>query len=197
MMKHFRLLMVFISMMLSCKDSPSMITDIEGNTYLAINYKGTLWMTENLRVQKDTNGNMVKYYLPGGDTENTTIYGLLYDYETACKICPEGWELPTNEDWKTLFPLENNQSAIQFKDTNYWKETVNTNTSKFSARPAGFGNHGEHDNAFGEKTLFWSKDGDSEFGWTYILEKGKNTIRKAEQHSTYAFSVRCIKRVLK
>ena len=194
MMNYLKIPGILLLIMMGCKHHSSTLTDIEENTYTVVNYKGTLWMTDNLRVQKNSDGNVITYYIPDGNPENSKVYGLLYDYETACKVCPEGWELPTNEDWETLFSLNNDRIAIQFKDSDYWNETINTNMSKFSARPAGFGNHGEHDNTFGEKTLFWSKDGDSEFAWAYILEKGKNTIRKAEQHPTYAFSVRCIKR---
>lgn len=29
-------------------------------------------------------------------------YGFLYSYDAACKAVPEGWRLPTDEDWKAL-----------------------------------------------------------------------------------------------
>ena len=33
---------------------------------------------------------------------NCRIYGRLYTWEAALTACPEGWELPGDEDWKQL-----------------------------------------------------------------------------------------------
>jgi len=119
-------------------------------------------------------------------------YGLLYDYETACKVCPAGWKLPSNQDWEALRKLLKGDAATM-KDTQFWKDETNTNASSFGARPAGYGNT-EHPNKFNLKTLFWSSTKETEhFIWTYIFELGSDSIRKASQHPTYAFSVRCIK----
>ncbi|MDR1811898.1 MAG: hypothetical protein LBQ87_03655 [Candidatus Fibromonas sp.] len=37
--------------------------------------------------------------------ENCVKYGRLYEWETAMKICPKGWHLPTNKEWDKLFRL--------------------------------------------------------------------------------------------
>lgn len=39
---------------------------------------------------------------------------------------------------------------------------------------------------------FETKDNEHDV-WTYILKKGKTSIRKALQHPTYGFSLRCVK----
>lgn len=150
-------------------------------------------MTENLRAQTDATGKPLAFYSPNDDQELSLEYGLLYDFETACRACPKGWKLPTNDEWNRLLQSEiNNASA--FKDNQYWNESNISDRSEFSARPAGYGNNGEFPNKFQEATLFWSEtpDGDH-FVWTYILERDSDTIRIASQHPTYAFSVRCIK----
>ena len=33
--------------------------------------------------------------------ENVSKFGFLYNWNTAYKNCPEGWRLPTREDWET------------------------------------------------------------------------------------------------
>ncbi len=185
-------IVISIILLSCCKDNT--IKDIESNRYKTKKYGQDEWMIENLRVKKDKMGNAIKYYYPNEDAENASVYGLLYDFETACKLCPSGWRLPNNEEWKTLFELDKRNNASDYKDLKYWDGETNTNSSGFAIRPAGSGNNGEYGNHFQSKTLFWSKTKEDEhFVWTYIFESKKDSIRVASQHPTYAFSVRCIK----
>lgn len=184
------ILLVF-TLLSSCKNDQGIMIDLEGNQYPLRTYGQTIWMIENLRIKQDKLGNPIAYYFPDADSSNTETFGLLYDYETACKVCPSGWSLPTNQDWKEL--IESNP-ANSYKDSEYWDNEINSNSTSFSARPAGFGNNEEHKNQFNSKSIFWSNTKEDEhFVWTSILEKGKDSIRMASQHPTYAFSIRCIK----
>ncbi|WP_298534693.1 FISUMP domain-containing protein [uncultured Algibacter sp.] len=170
------------------------MVDVDGNTYKTIKIHNTLWMAENLRVEHDTSGEKLDYFFPNEDSTNIKSYGLLYDFENACKSCPKGWRIPNNKEWEALFDFTKNNIASNYKDNSFWNDESNSNSTKFSARPAGIGNSQEHPNNFNEKILFWSNSKEEEhFIWAYIFEKGKNKIRKASQHPTYAFSVRCIK----
>ena len=82
-----------------------------------------------------------------------------------------------------------------FKDSPYWQEEDKSlKKNEFSTRPAGYGNNGEHPNNFKESSILWSRTKTEEFAWTVIFETNKNKIRKAEQHLTYGFSIRCIKK---
>ena len=180
--------------LLACQQEEQVLIDIEGNTYPIKNYDGTIWMLENLKVKKDQSGKDIKFYFPNDDPVNEADFALLYDYAIACQVCPKGWELPSNADWEKLWSTQPQPLAGAFKDGNHWANEQNTNDSGFMVRPAGYANQGEFDNFFGARSIFWSKTDNSEHIWTFIFEKGKNTIRSAEQHPTYAFSVRCIKR---
>lgn len=190
----YRLFLPLLLLLGACQPNSPRLIDIDGNTYPTKELGGLLWMTENLRVTKDAAGKAITYFHPNDDPTQTKAYGLLYDYPTACQVCPEGWRLPTNEDWENLLVLGEDDIAPLWKDVDYWPAEEGTNSTGFSVRPTGYGNSGEFDNGFGEKTLFMSKTKDNEHDiWTYIFEKGKSSIRKAPQHPTYGFSVRCVK----
>lgn len=91
------------------------VEDSEGNVYGWVRYAGLDWMTCNFKAgeryyeQKriDKWGDMV--YVVNTDREQAAIdwekYGNMYTYEEALKnaeLLPEGWRLPTDEDWKKL-----------------------------------------------------------------------------------------------
>jgi len=150
-------------------------------------------MTRNLQVTLDAKGNPLSYFFPNGDSAQKEDWGLLYDFESACRACPSGWRLPTAAEWEQLLGWEQQRLAAPFKDASRWIGEQNTNNTAFSAIPAGYGNEGEFDNFFGEKAIFWSQTPDEgPFVWTYIFERQKDSLRKASQHPTYAFAVRCV-----
>lgn len=186
------LLLLFV--VTGCQPDVQTIQDSSGNIYATQTFGDTQWMLENLRTQKDAQGSPILFYYPNDDSSLTDQFGLLYDYETACQLCPEGWELPTHSDWEALFQFAHQNQAGPYKDSQAWEGENNSNATGFSVRPTGYGNSGEFDNFFGSRTLFWSKTDHAEHIWTYIFEAGADTIRKAEQHPTYGFSVRCIHR---
>ena len=187
--------LLLLIVLTGCNSGKSMVTDMEGNNYETRKFEDVWWMTENLKTTKDKNGKSISYFIPNEDELNIKDYGLLYDYETACKICPKGWELPTNNDWDRLIEAEDKPDKnLSFKDSDFWEEEIDNGENGFSTRPSGYGNNGEHPNSFREKSILWSRSSSDEFGWAVIFEKDKSGARKAEQHKIYGFSVRCIKR---
>jgi len=94
------------------------------------------------------------------------VLGRFYSYEDALEACPEGWRLPTEEDWIALgMELNDGKNApviekyspipdvasklmvdVYFNGKQmweYWPEVgVKTNSSRMSVIPAGFANLG-------------------------------------------------------
>ena len=92
----------------------------------------------------------------------TDVFGRFYSYEDALKACPEGWRLPTEEDWVSLGAAlgAKTEKYATFKGISsklmadakfngvtmwdYWPAVGTiTNASGFSAVPAGYINLGE------------------------------------------------------
>lgn len=69
----------------------------DGNSYVVLKLGEMQWFGENLR-----------YAVPGSSNNfdeeiyDVSKYGLLYPFEIAKDACPEGWHLPTDEEWKEL-----------------------------------------------------------------------------------------------
>jgi hypothetical protein len=97
------------------------VTDIEGNVYKTIIIGEQNWMAENLRTTHFKDGSTIPivttdtYQWDNSQTPNycwynydeesyKDIYGALYNWYTVNigNICPEGWRVPTYNDWITL-----------------------------------------------------------------------------------------------
>lgn len=127
-MKHIiRLfsLLLLMSGLLSCSHDDNdfvVLTDIsqntrgvfiderDGNEYHYVKVGSLDWMTENSRYDTGTDETRTVYatmQIPGDygvttDAQTVQKYGYLYTYEGAQQAAPEGWRVPTDEDWKTL-----------------------------------------------------------------------------------------------
>lgn len=79
------------------------LTDKDGTEYTWVRYGDLDWMASNYNAG-------IPYHeqalLRNADTELVktyyNTYGNLYTYEEAVANAPEGWRLPTDEDWKKL-----------------------------------------------------------------------------------------------
>ena len=136
----------------------------DGRQYKWVKIGEQIWMAENLAYvpyvcAPDSQCGIwvYGYYGTGSFYENYSTYGCLYDWETAMKVCPEGWRLPSDEDWMELelflgmgFDELDRTGSIRGADANvggklkakgtvFWKEPNlgATNESGFSALPGG------------------------------------------------------------
>ncbi len=111
------------------------VTDIDGNVYQVITIGQQVWMSENLRVTRFRNGDIIgttsksdqdfeseidpRYQWSYQNIEgNAKKYGRLYTWYTimdARGICPEGWHIPTDEEWTELTDFLGGESNAQQK----------------------------------------------------------------------------------
>jgi uncharacterized protein (TIGR02145 family) len=213
--------------------SPSeAVKDIDGNVYQTVQIGTQIWMKENLRTTRFSNGDTIpttktptlniSSYLntdplslkpnqPAGQfpkfqwvydglEENAAIYGRLYTWYAAAderNICPCGWHLPTDNDWKKITSVDgkNITAGGQLKETGteHWTEpnVAATNESGFSARGAGGRNLDGTFSGLGIYGAWWSSTPSS---YRHVLHDEPYTFRNYHYSSPiYGFSVRCIK----
>ncbi len=138
---------------------------IEGTEYYYVEHNGLKWMRNNL-----ANPECGVPYANSGAMSD--ILGRYYSYEEAVNACPDGWRLPTDQEWRELgkainesetlaeaFELIPNVAAklmcnVQFNSAemwDYWPEVGEIeNTSQMALIPAGYANLGEKDEESGE-----------------------------------------------
>lgn len=84
----------------------------DGQSYPVVRIGNQIWLAENFRyLPKENNGNgdgndeeESPLYKNGKfDNDNQFLFGRYYNYKTATKIAPEGWHLPTKEEFNELF----------------------------------------------------------------------------------------------
>lgn len=149
---------------------PENVLDAVDNNiaYRSVGVSGHCWTKQNLRSPV---ANVLTYNSLGHPAGSINIekYGLLYTWQVALNgtstdadgyvkgICPPNWHLPTVEETNSLF--EN--PIVALRSTEGWINTAeNTNSTGFSAYPAGFYNSDRSRfEGLGTQTDWWMANG--------------------------------------
>jgi uncharacterized protein (TIGR02145 family) len=168
----------------------------DGKEYKTIKIGNQIWLAENL-VYKPKTG---IYSAWGEDAKNITTYGYLYDWETAQKVCPKGWHLPTDKEWNSLednLKSINSEStlAVQLKSVAGWYNNSNgRNTSGFNALPGGACLFYDYSYWFmTEKAYFWTSTPDGVDAAGKVISYDEDGIDSGLYSKNNRLSVRCIK----
>ena len=186
-------------------------TDFNGNVYAATRLNRYCWLTENLKSTNYSDGrNITNFYEYSSEdfpdaAANVAIFGRLYDWYAAMDtgshalpdshgnvqgICPEGWLMPTPEDFSELY----NYSVKQLRSPFYWLYNPGTNESGFTALPAGYYDAVLHrySSLLGE-TYYWSSLQPDLPHHIFLIYFN---CAQLSQSGTYcnAYSVRCLKK---
>jgi uncharacterized protein (TIGR02145 family) len=173
---------VFLIPINSCKESETNLfaqetgsfTDPrDGKIYKTVKIGDQWIMAENFAYKPDQ-GN---YWAYGYDTNNVAIYGYLYDWETAKKVAPEGWHLPSKEEWTTFRKSLGGKRAVWKYSQIVYKPMINGGSSGFNALLGGLLDCNGKFKYLGEQTDFWSSsDSHSDGPWHFGVNSNKDSI---------------------
>lgn len=179
--------------------TPGAFTDSrDGQVYETVTYiinsDATMtWMAQNLNYEIEGS------YCRSDSADDCEKYGRLYTWPAAVKACPQGWHLPSDEDWTALVNLYGglNSAGTHLKSaSDLWDhEGKGSNKSLFNAMPYGTGNAESTYPNFGRNAIFWSSnEKDEEYAWDWILATRWEKILRSDGHKfTTGNSVRCVK----
>lgn len=199
------------------------ITDVEGNKYKTVIIGTQEWMGENLKVSKYSDGSAITngtddYVWNNNkngawcnydkDISNNLKYGKLYNWNVTSptmngnkNVCPSGWHVPTNEEWKILTNYlggDNIAAGGKLKEegVSSWNSpnTDATNSSLFSALPGGGRYSDANFGGIGSKGYWWSSSEYSTDGaWYLLLNRSTGVEEVSYEVKKYGLSVRCLK----
>lgn len=122
----------------------------DGQVYKYTTIGDQVWMAENLRYDSEFSGCMDHF----GDSCKT--FGLYYSLYKKIQpsqyvvndsvfefICPNGWHIPSLDEWKTMIKKMGDKAALRLKGANYWGDDrgAGTDECSFNALPAGAYNY--------------------------------------------------------
>jgi uncharacterized protein (TIGR02145 family) len=181
---------------------PPETEDFEGNSYNVVSLAGLCW-TANLKSLLDCEGNEIEfarsYTCTGCPDDLADTYGLLYDWYSAVGtdveecICPEGYRLPTREEWRRLEQF----SSAQLRSGDFWLDPPGYGSDDFGfdARPAGWYNGAidRFESLYGFAG-WWAADDipGTETSHYFSILYYCGTIQEDIKSKSDGFSVRCV-----
>ena len=126
-----------------------------------------------------------------------------YAVDDSRNIAPEGWHVPTDDEWQTLIDHLGGSSVAGDKmketGTSHWNSpnTGATNESGFTALPAGYRDDNGNYYYMGFYDFFWSAtENYSGSAWGRILYGNYSGVYRINYYKKYGFIVRYIKDVI-
>ena len=220
-MKHTLLIITAVMLVVGC--SKNTVTDIDDNTYKTVQIGDQIWMAENLKVTHYRNGDPIPtghsdsvwislstgaYAVYDGNESNADTYGYLYNWyavNDSRNLAPEGWHVPTGDEWRTLVDYLGGKDVaggkLKEEGTTHWDSpnTGATNETGFTALPGGMrygefyspNNEGTGMNEYG---CFWSSTERNEYNaWRWRVTHSSKMDVYPYATKVWGFSVRCIR----
>ena len=196
-----------------------LIKDIDGNIYQSRKIGNQIWMIENLKVTRYRDGYPIQQSSSSLDWATTNLgaycwyknlirnkndYGALYNWQavnSTRNLAPEGWHIPTKEDWEQLAEFLNGARLAggNLKEIGYthWiaPNTKAMDGHGFKALPGGgIGTDGAFHH-ISREAFFWTKtyNNTSQNAEYVHMSYNHGELLFSRCGKNYGFSIRCIK----
>jgi uncharacterized protein (TIGR02145 family) len=235
--RKFFLLMIsvfVISIFVSCEEEEEeerviergTLTDNSGRVYRTVRVGNKWWMAENLSVKRFNNGDEIPFVSsqdpdniwanvegPGMTFTLDSTVGFLYNYDClldARGIAPEGWHIPTDDDWKNLekevgmssseinntgWRGQNEAALLTSKNSLGWAPGVLFGTDEFGfdARSSGVRIFDGRRNLSGKVAFWWTLTENGDDVWYRYFDSDQTRIFRHYTHKNYAMAIRLVK----
>lgn len=166
---------------LTATAEPDLLVDTRGGktiSYTIVKIGTQYWMAENLRTELYADGSPITKYtgndadawhndtegaykLPGDDSQTADLFGIFYNGFAVTSekgLAPEGWVVPTAEQWNTLKKAAKN--VYNLKSTTGWPtdnpDLIGTDLTGFDAIPTGYYSKSTGEDGLLTQTYWWT-----------------------------------------
>ncbi len=192
------------------------IHDYDSNWYHTTPIGNQCWLKENMRATHYAEGTLINGY-HWYDSDSTTYAdstGALYTWAAVMNgaassnsnpsgvqgVCPEGWHLPSNDEWDELenFLSKDGHSGSEgtaLKATTGWYSNGNgTDDYGFTALPGGRRNYDGRFGSISDNGFWWSAtEYDVSNAWYRYMYTSNSTVDSYGSSKGSGFSVRCLR----
>lgn len=174
--------------------SPSANTSGKYMTVKVVKIGNQIWMAENLNIKTG------KSWSYKEDNSYCDKYGRLYDWNTAQKVCPSGWHLPSRQEWDDLVDAAGGKgvAAKKLKSTSGWNSN-GTNNYGFSALPGGsrgYSYPGDPGGGFGyanQRGFWWTASSGGMYANYWWMGSNSDRVDESKNIKDCGYSVRCVR----
>jgi len=166
-----------------------------------------------------SNNGVIEKYCYNNDTSNCETYGGLYQWGEMMEyiiqgtqgICPPGWHIPTDDEWKILEgtvdsqypvgdPIWNNlgyrgyDAGLNLKSVSGWDTGGNgSGLYNYEALPGGYRNTNGNFHPLSGFAFFWSSsEFSSSHAWLRLLYYDFDDVARHKFIKYFGLSVRCV-----
>ncbi|WXT99336.1 MAG: hypothetical protein Ctma_0032 [Catillopecten margaritatus gill symbiont] len=123
--------------------------------------------------------------------------GYYYTWDAAMNVCPSGWSLPSDADWKVLEGQLGmsvaNQEFTGWRGTDEGTKLKVGGSSGFEAKLAGYRSTIGSFYGRGDLTYLWSSTESGSYAYSRYLYTSFATVYRDTYNKAFGFSVRCLK----
>ena len=184
----------------ACEDITE-VTDIDNNTYPAVDLGLYCWTGSNMKAVRYANGNAipdVMTYTAGGysTSDLLSIFGHLYTWEAATQynsgqgICPNGWHIPTEAEMEYVMAAYDPEDLMA---TTHWIPNIGTDISDFTLLPGGYYNYasGRYEDLL-VRAYVWTIKEENTIALACMFGAACSTTEFVPSEKANGYSVRCI-----
>lgn len=177
---------------------PSGLTDAEWFSIFSTEGQSAVYGEGN----SPCNDTLAVDFDPCDEALSLEAYGRLYNWHAVNDprgLCPEGWHVPTVEDWSNLEEEliaqgHETAEAIPLRSTDGWYNWAwGMDSFGFTALPGGSRNELGEFNYAGGIGLWWSATPSGAYAWRYRISHYSQQISPDEVRPGTGYSVRCLK----
>lgn len=177
---------------------PFITDERDGRKYYYTAAGNLLWTRNNLAYEGS--GRAYK------DVESMSdLFGRYYTFEEALTACPEGWRLPSAEEFDAMCGTYGGRAGVLMAYTEFngermwehWSSVKVTNESRLAIMPTGYATVASNSYTFqglNEYAALWTSSSEGDMGiYKYIYQDKDVVFNALQAKDGFALPVRCVK----